>query len=68
MTALAAAHSAAQVGNRIKLTEGYSAAFLSAAGIAVAGALVALATQRRPATAADADASVADEAPAPIAA
>jgi predicted MFS family arabinose efflux permease len=68
MTALAAAHGADQLGNAVALTDGYSAAFLGAAGIAVAGALVALATLRHAATAADADASVADEAPEPIAA
>jgi EmrB/QacA subfamily drug resistance transporter len=68
MTALAAAHGADQLGNVVALTEGYSAALLGAAGIAVAGALVALATLRRATSAADADASVADEAPEPVAA
>ena len=68
MTALAAANGADQLGNVTALTDGYGAAFLGAAGIAVVGALVALATLRRATSAADADASVADEAPAPIAA
>jgi len=48
MTALAAAHGAGQLGNIGALTDGYSAAFLGAAGIAVAGALMAAATLRRP--------------------
>jgi MFS family permease len=68
MTALAAAHGADQPGNATALTDGYSAAFLGGAGIAVAGALVALVTLRRPATAADVDASVAGDVPEPIAA
>jgi EmrB/QacA subfamily drug resistance transporter len=68
MTALAAAHGADQLGNAVALTDGYSAAFLGAAGIAVAGAVVALVTLRRAAAAADVDASPADEAPEPIAA
>ena len=48
MTALAAAHGAGQLGNAGALTDGYSAAFLGAAGIAVAGGLVAAVTLRRP--------------------
>jgi predicted MFS family arabinose efflux permease len=68
MTALAAAHGADQLGDAVALTDGYSAAFLGAAGIAGAGALVALATLRRAASAADADASRAAEAPEPVAA
>ena len=48
MTALAAAHGAGQLGNIGALTDGYSAAFLGAAGIAVAGALMAAVTLRRP--------------------
>jgi EmrB/QacA subfamily drug resistance transporter len=68
MTALAAAHGADQLGDAVALTDGYSAAFLGAAGIAGAGALVALATLRRAASAADADASPAAEAPEPVAA
>jgi hypothetical protein len=44
MTALAAG----QLGNTGALTDGYSAAFLGAAGIAVAGGLVAAVTLRRP--------------------
>ena len=48
MTALAAAHGAGQLGNTGALTDGYSAAFLAAAGIAVAGGLVAAVTLRRP--------------------
>ena len=48
MTALAAAHDAGQLGNIGALTNGYSAAFPGAAGIAVAGALMAAVTLRRP--------------------
>ena len=68
MTALAAAHGGDQLGNAAALTNGYSAAFLGAAGIAVAGALVALVALRRPAAVAEADASAIDEVPEPIAA
>jgi EmrB/QacA subfamily drug resistance transporter len=49
MTALAASQGADELGNAVALTDGYSAAFLGAAGIAVAGALLALVTLRRPA-------------------
>ena len=48
MTALAAAHGAGQLGNIGALTDGYSAAFRGAAGIAAAGGLVAAVTLRRP--------------------
>jgi len=48
MTALAAAHGAGQLGDTGALTEAYSAAFLGAAGIAVAGGLIAAVTLRRP--------------------
>jgi EmrB/QacA subfamily drug resistance transporter len=41
MTALATSRGADQVGNPAALTDGYSAAFLGAAGLAVAGALLA---------------------------
>jgi EmrB/QacA subfamily drug resistance transporter len=50
MTALAASQGADQLGNRGALTDGYSAAFLGAAGIAVAGGLLAAVTMRRPKT------------------
>jgi EmrB/QacA subfamily drug resistance transporter len=50
MTALAAAYGAGQLDNAAALTDGYSAAFLGAAGIAVAGGLLAALTLRRPAT------------------
>jgi MFS family permease len=49
MTALAASQGADQLGSVGALTDGYSAAFLGAAGIAVAGGLVAAVTLRRPA-------------------
>jgi MFS family permease len=48
MTALAAAHGAGQLDNIGALTDSYSTAFLGAAGIAVAGGLVAAVTLRRP--------------------
>jgi MFS family permease len=48
MTALAASQGSDQLGSVGALTEGYSAAFAGAAGIAVAGALVAAVTLRRP--------------------
>jgi MFS family permease len=48
MTALASSEGADQLGNPGALTDGYSAAFLGAAGIAVVGALVAAALLRMP--------------------
>jgi MFS family permease len=60
MTALAASHGADQLGSVGALTDGYSAAFLGAASIAVVGGLVAAVTLRRPAATA-VDATAADE-------
>jgi EmrB/QacA subfamily drug resistance transporter len=52
MTALATSHGADRIGDVTALTDGYSAAFLGAAGIAVAGAILAAALLRvRPAAA-----------------
>jgi EmrB/QacA subfamily drug resistance transporter len=48
MTALASAQGADQLGDAAALTGGYSAAFLGAAGIALAGALLAAALLRTP--------------------
>jgi hypothetical protein len=48
MTAVASAQGADQLGDPVALTEGYSAAFLGAAGIAVVGALLAAALLRTP--------------------
>jgi len=48
MTALASSQGADQLGDAVALTDGYSAAFLGAAGIAVAGGLIAAVTLRRP--------------------
>jgi len=48
MTALATSQGAGQLGNPQALTDGFSAAFLGAAAIAVAGALLALVTLRQP--------------------
>jgi EmrB/QacA subfamily drug resistance transporter len=58
MTALATAQGAGELGDAAALTDGYSAAFLGAAGVAVAGALLAAALLRtpKPAPAATADA------------
>jgi MFS family permease len=41
MTAIATSHGADQLGNAAALTDGYSAAFLGAAAVAAAGALLA---------------------------
>lgn len=51
MTAVAASNGAGDLGDVVALTDGYSAAFLGAAGIAAAGGLVALATLRTRSTA-----------------
>ena len=48
MTALATAQGADQLGNVASLTDGYSAAFLGAAAIAVAGAALAAVLLRVP--------------------
>ncbi|PHV68125.1 MFS transporter [Williamsia muralis] len=48
MTAVAAAYGADQLGNKAALTDGFSAAFLGAAAIALAGAALALVTIRTP--------------------
>jgi hypothetical protein len=48
MTALASAPGADQLADSGALTDGYSAAFLGAAGVAVAGALLAAALLRTP--------------------
>jgi hypothetical protein len=48
MTALASAQGADRLGNAGALTDGHSAAFLGAAAIAVAGALIAAALLRTP--------------------
>ncbi|MFI7615315.1 MFS transporter [Nonomuraea terrae] len=46
MTAVAAANGSGQLGNLTALTSGFSAAFIGASGIALAGALLAAATLR----------------------
>ncbi|QFY07821.1 MFS transporter [Nonomuraea phyllanthi] len=50
MTAVAAANGSGQLGNLPAMTSGFSAAFVGAAGIALAGALLAAATLRTPRT------------------
>jgi EmrB/QacA subfamily drug resistance transporter len=71
MTVIATGQGADQLGNATALTEGYSAAFLGAAGIAVAGALAAAAllrTHKTPVVEAPAQDAHADERREPIAA
>lgn len=48
MTAVAAANGARELGDTVALTQGYTTAFIGAAGFAVAGALIAAVTLRRP--------------------
>ena len=61
MTAVATSQGADRLGDVGALTDGYSAAFLGAAGIAVAGALIAAALLRTPPATAAADAPVGDD-------
>lgn len=62
MTAIAAAHGAREPGDPVALTNGFSAAFLGAAALAVAGGLAALLTLRTaPAAAGGADGGDASE-------
>jgi len=61
MTAVASAQGADQIGNVGALTDGYSAAFLGAAGIAVVGALLAAALLRVPRAAAATDQTHTDD-------
>jgi EmrB/QacA subfamily drug resistance transporter len=56
MTAIATSSGADQLGNASQLTDGYSAAFIGAAVVAVLGALAAAATLRFPKPAAQAEA------------
>jgi EmrB/QacA subfamily drug resistance transporter len=63
MTALAASQGADQLGNPQALTDGFSAAFLGAAAIAVVGGLLALVTLRQPPQGAQPAATEPDEAP-----
>ena len=68
MTAVASAQGADQIGDIGALTDGYSAAFLGAAGIAAAGGILAAALLRVPAPAADAAGGARDDHREPIAA
>jgi EmrB/QacA subfamily drug resistance transporter len=61
MTAVATSHGANQLGNPVALTDGYSAAFLGAAAVAVLGALLAGALLRTPEASGAADAAPDDE-------
>jgi EmrB/QacA subfamily drug resistance transporter len=61
MTALAASQGASRLGDPQALTDGFSAAFLGAAGIAAAGGLLALVTLRQPHDAPTAEATPAQE-------
>ncbi|WP_018348728.1 MFS transporter [Longispora albida] len=58
MTAVAAAYGATQLGDKVALTGGYSAAFTGAALIALAGAALAAITLPRPASPAPAESTV----------
>ena len=53
MTAVATSNGADQLGNPLALVDGFSAAFVGAAGIAIAGAIVAALFIRRPTAATD---------------
>ncbi|NUS57995.1 MAG: MFS transporter [Streptomycetaceae bacterium] len=57
LAAVAAAHGSRQIGNASALTDGFSAAFLGAAGIAAAGALLAIVTLRGSSAPAEAEAA-----------
>jgi MFS family permease len=61
MTALASTQGADRLGDAAALTDGYSAAFLGAAGIAVAGAVLAAALLKTPTPATAQDVGVQDE-------
>lgn len=61
MTAIAAAHGAREPGDPVALTNGFSAAFLGAAALAVAGGLAALLTLRSAPAAEGADGGDASE-------
>ncbi len=61
MTAVAASQGADQLTNPSALTDGYSAAFIGAAAIAVVGALLAAALLRTPRTSASAASDATDE-------
>jgi EmrB/QacA subfamily drug resistance transporter len=61
MTAVAASQGAEQLTNPSALTDGYSAAFIGAAAIAVVGALLAAALLRTPRTSASAASDATDE-------
>jgi len=68
MSALAASQGAGRLGDLPALTDGYSAVFLGAAGIAVVGAVLAAALLRTPANASQATSDDAAESREPIAA
>ena len=61
MTVVATSQGADQPGNAAALTDGCSAAFLGAAGVAVAGALLAALLLRSPKAGADAPAEEEEE-------
>jgi EmrB/QacA subfamily drug resistance transporter len=61
MTAVATSQGAEQLGNPVALTDGYSAAFLGAAAVAVLGALLAAALLRTPKASGAADAAPGEE-------
>jgi len=66
MTAVATSQGADRIGDVSSLADGYSAAFLGAAGIAVVGALIAALLLRvKPSTAVEQDTAVREELPVP---
>ena len=68
MTAIATSSGAGVLGDKVQLTDGYSAAFIGAAVVALVGALAAAATLRFRATPAAAADSPTEETREPIAA
>jgi hypothetical protein len=66
MTALASAQGADRLGDPAALTDDYSAAFLGAAGVAIAGALLAAALLRTPKPAPAATATAEAQTPVPV--
>ena len=68
MTAIATTNGADALGDSVQLTDGYSAAFIGAAVVAIIGALAAAATLRFPKAPAAADSPSAEEEQVPLAA
>jgi hypothetical protein len=67
MTAVASSQGADQLGDTEALVDGFQAAFLGAAGVAVAGVILTLALLRRPRPAPTPDAATSEEVAEPVA-